>query len=79
MATLITPTAVPKSKEQIAVWKIALAVVAGVILLVLLIFGLYKVCRIQEVYSQVVLDILALILTALTTYPFLFVLTVLPT
>ena len=36
----VTPKTV---KERVAVWKIVLAVLAGIILLALLIFGLYKV------------------------------------
>ena len=35
---------VPKSvKERVEIWKIVLAVLAGIILLALLVFGLYKV------------------------------------
>jgi hypothetical protein len=41
--TILIPAKPPISKEKIAVWQIGLAVAAGVILLTLMIFGLYKV------------------------------------
>jgi len=40
--TFANPVFPPKSQEKIAIWIIALAVIAGVILLAVLIFGLYK-------------------------------------